>query len=161
MLALKIDWGLKASFLRPCYGFHEFHSLLSYHVPFPLLTIFVLCLLFPFLMPWYSTAAFSFLHLDSLLFCCLKDKLPIRTGRACLSQHRWRKSLFWGGNLSYPLPWCIWSLIFPLDLLQFIFLIITFWNFPFFFPFSSLTPPTNVNFQHLRLFSSRQYVNFS
>lgn len=102
MLALKMDWGLKASFLRLCYGLHEFHSLLSYHVPFPLLTVFVLCLLFPFLMPWYSTATFSFLHLESLFFCCLKDTLPFRTGKPALANTDGGKVFFWGAVFPTP-----------------------------------------------------------
>ena len=76
--------------------------LLFYHVPYPLFTFlsFVFCFLFP--SPGTPLWLLSFLHLALLFFCCLKDTLCLRAGGACPSQHRWRKSLFWGTIFATP-----------------------------------------------------------
>lgn len=109
-----------------------------HHASYCLLTFFFL--FFPGIL---LLLFFSFLHLEFWFFSCLMNVLPFRTHRSIpwWSQHSRRKPFL--------LPTL--CLIFHLFLrpVQLIFFIITLCNFPFLLPFSSLSPPTNINFQHL------------
>lgn len=102
ILALEMNWGLKSSPPPSCYRCCEFHSPLSYYIPYPLLTFLFFAFFFLPSFPRILVLPFFFSPLGIIILLLLKNILPFRTWRACLNQHRWRKSLSFFGHFPTP-----------------------------------------------------------
>lgn len=87
------DWRLPSP--RSCYRAHN-SILFVLSCPLTSLNLSVLCLLLPFPIPWYSTAAFYLFSLGIAILLLPRIHFTLGLRGACPSQHRWRKSLFWG-----------------------------------------------------------------